>query len=477
MASSNLKRDEQRKIKNNIYKLLVKFANTKLLKPIKPILVKIILKYDLFSIRSTKYETSSKTKNFKTILRYKDLVSDDFEPKNESDNIEITDELVREIRSHIDIGPSVLAIAHDNFTEKIGGIQTVMNLENRIIRRASGNYWSLNPVKSLSSFAFSPTLELLHNGKLIGQVETENISQLFKILKLDSNGLNRPLHIVLHSLLGHDPGKISEAIKVTDIESVHFYLHDFYSICPSIKLLRNDSDFCSGPKITSTSCKVCIYKDIRADHVSKINSIIQIPEVTLVAPSVSTHEIWKASSELAKNLIFAPHLQLTPVGSRTKRSNSRPKIAFFGPPHKEKGWQAFLSLYELLQESHEFFVFSSFDLHISGLTFRLLKNNLGEINHTRDLLLENEIDYAFIYPYWPETYSLVTTEAISAGVFVLTHSNSGNVASLVAEYDSGAEFEDLESMVNFLKSDIHANLNLRVYDAEFIGIVEKLARV
>ena len=111
------------------------------------------------------------------------------------------------------------------------------------------------------------------------------------------------------------------------------------------------------------------------------------------------------------------------------------------------------------------------------MTFRLLKNNLGEINHTRDLLLENEIDYAFIYPYWPETYSLVTTEVISAGVFVLTHSNSGNVASLVAEYDSGAEFEDLESMVNFLKSDIHANLNLRVYDAEFIGIVEKLARV
>ena len=82
MASSNLKRDEQRNIKNNIYKLLVKFANTKLLKPIKPILVKIILKYDLFSIRSTKYETSSKTKNFKTILRYKDLVSDDFEPIN-----------------------------------------------------------------------------------------------------------------------------------------------------------------------------------------------------------------------------------------------------------------------------------------------------------------------------------------------------------------------------------------------------------
>ena len=82
MSSSNLKRDEQRNIKNNIYKLLVKFANTKLLKPIKPILVKIILKYDLFSIRSTKYETFSKTTNFKTILRYKDLVSDDFEPIN-----------------------------------------------------------------------------------------------------------------------------------------------------------------------------------------------------------------------------------------------------------------------------------------------------------------------------------------------------------------------------------------------------------
>jgi hypothetical protein len=171
-----------------------------------------------------------------------------------------------------------------------------------------------------------------------------------------------------------------------------------------------------------------------------------------------------------------PHLRLTPTASGREKINSKPKIAFIGHPVKGKGWESFVILSKLLNETYEFWVFSQHDPRISGITFRLLTNGSGKIHHTRDLLIESEIDYAFIFPNWPETYSLVTAEAISAAVFVLTNSNSGNVAALAREFNSGAVFEDLESVVEFLKFNPKVNFDLQIYDTEFAGIVEKFAR-
>jgi hypothetical protein len=271
--------------------------------------------------------------------------------------------------------------------------------------------------------------------------------------------------------------KISDALKNLELGEIYFYLHDFYAICPSIKLLRNDLEFCHGPKMTSTACKVCIYGDARPVHLNKIDSILNLPGIKLLAPSESTHKIWSYSSEAGKNADLMPHLRFTPLAPGRKKINSKPKIAFIGHPVKGKGWESFVILSKLLNETHEFWVFSQHNPRISGITFRLLTNGSGKIHQTRNLLIESEIDYAFIFPNWPETYSLVTAEAISAAVFILTNSNSGNVATLVREYSSGAVFEDLESVIEFLKSNIETNFNLQIFDTEFVGIVEKFARI
>ena len=457
-------------------KFLIKIVNIKPIAPFKPKLRNLARKFNLLSTSLYYPEVSSDVGDFQRILLLENFTYQEFEPKNIITKEVITPDLERKIRSVAKKGATVIAFAHDNFTENLGGIQTVMNLENNVISGTSGNYWSLNPVESVNSYTFSPLLDLLHNGEKVGQIESRNIGQFFKILEDIAGKQNKSMLIVLHSLLGHDPEKVADALKGLEIGEIYFYLHDFYSICPSVKLLRNDLEFCHGPKMTSTACKVCIYGNARPVHVRRIDSILNLPGIKLLAPSESTHDIWSASSELGMKADLMPHLRLTPTASGREKINSKPKIAFIGHPVKGKGWESFVILSKLLDETNEFWVFSQHDPRVSGITFRLLTNGSGKIHHTRDLLIESEIDYAFIFPNWPETYSLVTAEAISAAVFVLTNSNSGNVAALVREFNSGAVFEDLESVVEFLKFNPKVNFDLQIYDTEFAGIVEKFAR-
>ena len=455
---------------------LVKIVNTKLVAPFKPKLKYLFLKCNLVPI-SLKYpEVSSNLTDFQRVLLLENIAYEEFESKERITKKEISLNLENKIRSIARKGPNVIAFGHDNFTRNLGGIQTVMNLENKVISDKSGNYWSLNPVKSVNWFTFSPLLDLLHNGEKIGEIETQNMSNLFKILKDVADSQNKSLLIVLHSLLGHDPEKVADALMNMEVGEIYFYLHDFYSICPSIQLLRNKLDFCHGPKMTSTSCKVCIYGEARPVHVRRIDSILNLPGINFITPSETTYKIWSNSSELGKKADLMPHLRFTALEPKEKRINSRPKIAFFGPPINRKGWNSFLKLFNQLHGSHEFWVFSIQDPRIEGVNFKLLANGSGEIHHTRDLLIENEIDYAFIFPTSPETYSLVTAEVISAGVYVLTNSNSGNVAALVREFNSGAVLEDLQSVVEFLKSNIDTDFNLQTYDTEFAGIIQKFAR-
>jgi hypothetical protein len=55
--------------------------------------------------------------------------------------------------------------------------------------------------------------------------------------------------------------------------------------------------------------------------------------------------------------------------------------------------------------------------------------------------MENEIDIVCVHPRWPETYSFVTVEAIAAGCFVLTGTESGNVIDLAQSFNRQLLFD------------------------------------
>jgi hypothetical protein len=89
-------------------------------------------------------------------------------------------------------------------------------------------------------------------------------------------------------------------------------------------------------------------------------------------------------------------------------------------------------------------------------------------------LLENNIDAVFLFPKWPETFSLVTTEAISAGAFILTNSKSGNIQDLVSNYNSGKVFEDLNEVEAFLEDESNFPTGSTQFQAKLTGLCTSL---
>jgi len=461
-----------RQVKLLILKFIILTVNFPPVKPHKEKLKRIARLLNLIPSTPIQIPNPINFSSFQKILQLEtiELKAEVSRPRQKK----IGDKALKEILKISGLGYNIIAIAHDNYSKNIGGVQTIMNLEKNVLVRAKGNYWSVHPSTPSSYLAKNPILELFHNESYIGSFSSEYLGEILKLIEQESAHSKQGFRLIIHSLLGHDPESIAKSIQMMRKKECDFYLHDFYTLCPSFKLLRNNLNFCHCPEVTSTSCKMCMFGNIRASHVTRVNSIINQKGVSLIAPSESTRSIWLASSNLKKEVKVVPHLKLEPISKHEGNKNQRPRIAFFGPPNPEKGWKNFLSLHELLSDTFDFYVFAQSDPSIKDVKFVFLNNSKGAINHTRDLLIDNGIDYAFIYPNWPETYSLVTAEAISAGVFVLTNDHSGNVAALVKQSKSGAIFESPTKVAHFLLKDKGLTRKRKRYDSQFVGIVSGL---
>ena len=58
-----------------------------------------------------------------------------------------------------------------------------------------------------------------------------------------------------------------------------------------------------------------------------------------------------------------------------------------------------------------------------------------------------QIDAAFIWPNWPETFSFVAYEALQAGCLIITHPDSGNVFDAAKSMNKLIVFENFEDLV------------------------------
>jgi hypothetical protein len=61
-------------------------------------------------------------------------------------------------------------------------------------------------------------------------------------------------------------------------------------------------------------------------------------------------------------------------------------------------------------------------------------------------LLETGADAVLIWPLWPETFSLVTYEALAAGLLVVTNRKSGNVGVAAAEAGRAVFFDSVRAL-------------------------------
>jgi hypothetical protein len=341
---------------------------------------------------------------------------------------------------------NALIFCIDNYSKATGGVQLFLGIESEKIQRNGGNYFALYPSKFSTQLRDKTNLILMVNDQEVTEFSSQQIPKFLEWLKLQTQLSNNSLSIGLHSLLGHSAKDIKAALEGSpDIKS-NFYIHDYYAFCTSIKLMRNDWEYCAAPSVNSMSCKFCIHGTQRHNHFNQIKTIIDLPQVNLVAPSNFVRNFWLENYGNEKEIIVFPHSHLSlPEKLDTKDlRNENIRVAFVGYPIKTKGWDEYLEVMTVNQkENITFYVASKEDPKLQGIEFLYLAQTQSDVNKTTQLLMDHQIDLVFIWPNWPETYSYVTMESIAAGCLVVTNNNSGNVKFLAEEFNVALSYDSL----------------------------------
>lgn len=331
----------------------------------------------------------------------------------------------------------------DNYLDVVGGVQLYVGREIASFERNMETlYIALFPSQWSKSVQDEVLLSVLVRNEFIGEIRSRDLVTLVQQLKFDYQ--NAEIVLRFHALLGHSVRDIHCALKDSSVSKGIFFLHDFFSLCQSEKLLRNNYTFCHAPKVQSQSCHICSWGTQREMHSRVIMDMVHEPKVEVRSPSASTTKIWGEATDNRKEIRTIPHVKLlNPTQKNCYARGGILRIAFVGFPTHEKGWPFFLESFQVLNqlENVHFFHLGRNLVKLNHLQHIPLSQTSQDPNLTQRTLMENEIDIVCVHPRWPETYSFVTVEAIAAGCFVLTGTESGNVIDLAQSFNRQLLFD------------------------------------
>ncbi|WP_152209766.1 hypothetical protein [Bifidobacterium cebidarum] len=85
-------------------------------------------------------------------------------------------------------------------------------------------------------------------------------------------------------------------------------------------------------------------------------------------------------------------------------------------------------------------------------------------------LKKHNIDIAFLWSTWDETYCYTFFEALEAGCYVLTNSHSGNIAASVKKYNCGLVFSSLSECKRYLSDYSTTKMDVIKYKDKFTNV-------
>ena len=373
------------------------------------------------------------------------------------------DEILGPLRRAIDTESKrlVLSLGHDDYLTSSGGVQNCITWEERSARDNGIAYLNMSPCIPLPRLAHpaeDPDLPIVLNldGKRIG---VANMNTLRDAIGALGEG-ECDIDVVVHHLLGHEISQVSDLIRSCGTDQVFLWLHDFFSLCPSYALQRNDVVFCGAPKLGSNACSVCLYGAERHAHLQKFDAFFKEFAVHVIAPSKFAMEFWTSRCKYPHaSLSVRAHLDLKFLRRKKADPALEPSkdtvIAFVGYPGYHKGWPDFRRIYRRFGKpegsGYRFVYLGSTPIALKGLDRRSIEVTQEDPDAMTRALEEEKVDLLLHWASCAETFSFSTYEALSAGAYVVTNPNSGNVAMTVRDTARGVVLEDTEDLDRFLQ--------------------------
>ncbi|QTA80410.1 Uncharacterized protein dnl_27130 [Desulfonema limicola] len=362
----------------------------------------------------------------------------------------------------------VISVSHSNYLVSLGGTEKVLHEEQAELARHHISYLQI-----YSYWPYKENQEKEYLEQLIG-VNIDSVSagqftiiQLALILRLlDLSGLISIKAIHIHHLMNMSVLGVKYLIDIIRPEKCRIYIHDYYSICPQFNLLKDDKEYCAGEL-----CRECKGSEKRYLHYNTVKKFFNYVNADFIAPSRIAADIWcKFFNKNQDNIRIIPHQVIRKKAChdkfRLKNINDakyRLRIAYVGYESFNKGletWWNIVSDPELIQK-YDFFHLGAAEAKKTGVTYIPVSFLENGPNAMVRALQENQIDIAFLWSIWPETYSFTLHEAFAAGCFVITNLLSGNIAEQVKKSSRGVIFENESAMISFLKNVSNVKSKIR----------------
>jgi hypothetical protein len=354
----------------------------------------------------------------------------------------------------------VFSLSHDNAFVNTGGIQKIIREESESCTKNGKTYIHISPtnpipfpLESLSESAISGAAALVSiNGQALGYIMQTAISLLAR--SLDTK--ERKTYVVLHHFFGFSLKSISTCIShFSRSKRAFWWIHDYSTSCISYTLLFNKTLVCGSPSPDSIQCDICEYGNHRNMYLRILGEITRIRGLHFVYPSQAALETSRGGHRTIPDYAIEtvlPHgkLDISSISKKiAKLSERKIRIAYIGLPERHKGWDEFCALASdhRLTESFEFMQVGARS-GAANIKF-VLGDGRTRSSSVESALKDNNIDFAFIWPLWPETFCFVAYEAAASGCHILTNSGSGNIARDLPR-EITTTFDDIDSVLWYL---------------------------
>jgi hypothetical protein len=328
----------------------------------------------------------------------------------------------------------ILSISHDDYHDSCGGVQNLIIDERNAFDRAGWRYLHISPASPLPTIAtdaetFRVALRL--DTKRLGVARFNDLANAIATLR--HHYLR--VELIVHHFMGHVPElllKLAKRIGVCPI----VWIHDFFSLCPSYALMRNDVSYCAAPAPGSAACGICVYGTDRIVHLHRIRNFFEASRPIVIAPSRGTLDFWEQRSELpCSEAIVLPLARLVMSQDRSlkvKGDRQRAlRVAHLGGRTLHKGWHIFeeLALRHRGDPRYKFYQLGvrpdwATDSNVQQISVRVESASRKAMI---EAIAECRIDIVICWSLCRETFCYTVHEALSGGAFVVARRASGNV--------------------------------------------------
>lgn len=387
-------------------------------------------------------------------------------------------------RGHLDPDSIVIAFAHDDYVEHVGGIQLVSAREEALFREMQITYISLFPVAPRLALASSGSKCCLVRCRVNGELldRTFDLEEFAEGLSREK--LKGEISVVVHSIFGHSPEAIGSLVRSIHPEGLYWWIHDYSAHCQNHRLTRNGVNWCGDPYPESQACQLCTYGAVRSNHLLRVRALLDGQPWVFVAPSeVAAEQSVGGCTPLPRRPVVRPHGYIERVGAVRDpvSADGVLRIAFVGHPETIKGWNRFMAFVSDVgshSDSFEFFHLGVQDRFVPRVEFVEVRPDPGGRSTTTEALLEHRIDAIVNLVDGKETFNFVTYEAMAAGCCVLTSARSGNVLLAAAAEGLLVEVPDEETEFDYesILREVRSRRRTDIGEFRLTGLTPRLVR-